>query len=87
MKFPIRTGEGSSAEIVAKKNSKGHSLRRVIELKDLEFGTRGWIESRRRRCPGRKSILTHGISYIPLVEWIIERRSNDKKAIKAIKAC
>lgn len=40
MNFPIR--EGSSAEIVAKKNSKSHSLRRVMELKDLEFGTRGW---------------------------------------------
>jgi len=36
--MPIR--EGSSAEIAAKKNSKSHSRRRVMELKDLEFGTR-----------------------------------------------
>ncbi|KYM84558.1 hypothetical protein ALC53_05345, partial [Atta colombica] len=42
-KLPYQTGKGSSAEIVAKKNSKSHSLRRVMELKDLEFGTRGWI--------------------------------------------
>ncbi|KYN21492.1 hypothetical protein ALC57_06106 [Trachymyrmex cornetzi] len=41
--LPYQTGEGSSAEIVAKKNSKSHSLRRVMELKDLEFGTREWI--------------------------------------------
>lgn len=79
MNFPI--GEGSSAEIVAKKNSKSHSLRRVMELKDLEFGTRGWIGSRRRRrrrrCPGLNPRITES-PYIPLVEWIIERRSNDK---------
>lgn len=30
---------GSSAKIVAKKNSKSYSLRRVMELKDLELGT------------------------------------------------
>ncbi|EGI62144.1 hypothetical protein G5I_09550 [Acromyrmex echinatior] len=41
--LPYQTGEESSAEIVAKKNSKSHSLCRVMELKDLEFGTREWI--------------------------------------------
>ncbi|EFN70984.1 hypothetical protein EAG_09873 [Camponotus floridanus] len=39
--LPYQTRKGSSAEIVAKKNSKSYSLRRVMELKDLELGTQG----------------------------------------------
>lgn len=41
MNFSIKPESGSSAEIVARKNSKSYSLRRVMELKDLELGTRG----------------------------------------------
>lgn len=54
--LPYQTGEGSLAEIVAKKNSKSHSLRRVMELKDLEFGTRGWIESRPAMMSAKKHL-------------------------------
>lgn len=56
--LPYQTRKGTSAEIVAKKNSKSYSLRRVMELKDLELGTQGGSWQR----PGRKrSILTLGL--------------------------
>lgn len=68
--LPYQIGEGSSAEIVAKKNSKSHSLRRVMELKDLEFGTRagGSVRGGGGGVPVEKASMDYGISYVPFVE-------------------
>ncbi|TGZ56732.1 hypothetical protein DBV15_10974 [Temnothorax longispinosus] len=83
--YELNLPEGSSAEIVAKKNSKSHSLRRVMELKDLEFGTRGWIGSRRRRCPGLNPWITESRTYYSRNGSLNVGRTI-KRAVKAAKS-